>query len=116
MRRATLLIPPVAGLIAALAAAAPAAAAPQAKTLRATVGPGFTISVSKRSVAPGRFRITVRDRSNIHNFRLRGPGVNRATGVSARGTFTWTIRLRKGTYTFLCDPHASSMRGTLRVR
>lgn len=116
MRRAILVPSLTAALLGTLAAAGPAAAVPQAGTLRGTVGPGFTISMSKRSVAPGRYTLTIRDRSDIHNFRLRGPGLNRATGVGARGTVVWTVRLRKGTYTFVCDPHASSMTGTLRVR
>ena len=27
----------------------------------------------------------------------------------------WTVTLKRGAYTFLCDPHASAMRGTFRV-
>jgi plastocyanin len=102
-------------VLAALVAAAPAGAMPLAKTLGGTVGPAFTISVSKKTMKAGRFTITIRDRGNIHNFHLRGPGVNKRTGVAATGTVMWTVRLRRGTYTFLCDPHASSMRGTFRV-
>jgi plastocyanin len=30
-------------------------------------------------------------------------------------TTTWTVTLKKGTYTFVCDPHAAIMKGTLRV-
>jgi plastocyanin len=86
------------------------------KTLTGTVGPGFTITMSKRTVKAGMFRITIRDRSSIHNFHLTGPGVNKRTSVGGTGTTTWTVRLRKGkTYRFVCDPHASSMKGTLRV-
>ena len=63
----------------------------------------------------GAYRIKIEDAATIHNFRLTGPGVNRATSVPTKSEQIWTIRLRKGTYTFLCDPHASGMRGTFRV-
>jgi len=42
--------------------------------------------------------------------------VNRKTRVAFRGTVTWTLRLRAGTYRFVCDPHARQMRGSFRVR
>ena len=91
--------------------------------LVATVGPGFSIRLAKSgggrasSVKAGKYRITVRDRSEHHNFHLVGRGVNKRTSVAFVGTQTWTVTLRKGrTYRFVCDPHARSMRGRLRVR
>jgi plastocyanin len=90
-------------------------------TLLATVGPGATISLRTRSgrrvsrVRRGRYRIVVRDRSRMHNFHLRGRGVNKRTTVPFRGSTTWTVTLRPGTYRFLCDPHARRMRGSFRV-
>jgi plastocyanin len=93
----------------------------RATTLFATVGPGPTISLRTRSgrrvtrVRRGRYRIVVRDRSAIHNFHLRGPGVNKRTTVGFRGTRTWTVTFRRGTYRFVCDPHARRMRGSFRV-
>jgi plastocyanin len=89
--------------------------------LTATVGPGFTIGVRTpagavaRSVKAGTVSLSVRDRSKIHNLHLTGPGVNRRTGVPYRGTQTWRLRLRRGTYRFVCDPHAAGMRGSFRV-
>jgi plastocyanin len=89
--------------------------------LTGTVGPGFTITLKKgarkvTSLRAGRYRITVADRSPAHNFRLRGPGVNRQiTTVSASGSRSVTLTLRRGRYTYVCDPHASTMRGTFRV-
>jgi plastocyanin len=68
-----------------------------------------------RTVKAGTYRIKVEDKATIHNFRLRGPGVNKATSVPGKAETIWTVRLRKGTYTYLCDPHASSMRGSLKV-
>jgi len=31
-------------------------------------------------------------------------------------TVTWNLRLRAGIYAYVCDPHASQMRGSFRVR
>jgi plastocyanin len=83
--------------------------------LAGSVGPGFTITMKKPTKA-GSYRLTVNDRSSIHNFHIIGPGVNRKTSVAATGRTTWTVALRKGTYRFVCDPHADSMRGSFRIR
>jgi len=100
---------------AALALAAGAPAAPKAGKLSAVDGPGFTITMSKKSVQAGAYTITVKDKSNIHNFHLIGPGVNKKTSVAAVKTYTWKVKLKKGTYRFVCDPHASIMKGVLKV-
>jgi len=85
-------------------------------TLTGTVGPGFTITLSKKKVKAGKYKFVIKDKSSIHNFHITGPGgVNKKTSVSATGTTTWTITLKKGTYKFMCDPHASTMKGTLKV-
>ena len=68
-----------------------------------------------KTVKAGTYRIKVEDKATIHNFRLKGPGVNKATSVSGRTETVWTVRLRRGKYTFQCDPHASTMRGSFRV-
>ena len=86
-----------------------------------SVGPGFTISLKKsgvqvRTLKPGRYTITVADKSNIHDFHLKGPGVNVKTGVATKGTKTFTIKVVKGKYTFVCDPHASTMKGSFTIR
>lgn len=52
----------------------------------------------------GSYAIAVSDRSPVHNFRLTGPGVNKATGVAALGRTVWTISLKHGKYHFQCDP------------
>lgn len=112
-----------AGLVAVLAFAAPAAptGAMGPTKLKGTVGPGFTIVLKKgattvRTLRPGKYTITVQDKSNIHNFRLRGPGVNVATSVPAVGTKTFTVKLAAGkTYRFLCDPHPTTMKGSFKV-
>lgn len=94
------------------------AAVPAATTvgkLTATVGPGFTISMSAKTVKAGAYKITVRDRSNIHNFHIVGPGLNKKTSVAAVKSVVWAVVLKKGTYRFVCDPHATIMKGVLRV-
>ena len=86
-----------------------------------TSGPGFDIEVSKggkdvKTLKHGTYTIVVRDKSSQHNFHLFGPGVNKATSVSAVTTKTWTIKLKKGKYTYQCDIHATvGMKGSFRV-
>jgi len=106
--------------LAALALTSSAGAAVPTK-LVGTVGPGFTITLKKtarpvRLLTPGRYSITVADKSNIHNFHLKGPGLNKEiTTVGFVGTKTVIVALRKGTYTFVCDPHFTSMKGSFKV-
>jgi plastocyanin len=105
-------------LAAAIGALTLTAAAPATTTvgkLTATVGPGFTITMSAKKVKHGTYKITVRDRSSIHNFHLIGPGVNKKTSVAGVKTVTWTLALKLGTYRFKCDPHATVMKGSVRV-
>jgi plastocyanin len=108
--------------LASLGLAAPALAAPAATPLTGTVGPGFTITLAKAgkkvtSLKAGTYTITVSDKANIHNFHLLGPGVNKQiTSVPFQGTKSVTVTLKKGTYTYQCDPHASGgMKGTFKV-
>jgi hypothetical protein len=83
--------------------------------LRASVGPGFDISMSKRRVRAGMYTIRVSDRSSMHNFHLTGRGVDKRTRVPATGTKVWHVRLRVGRYHFVCDMHPDQMFGSLRV-
>jgi plastocyanin len=93
-----------------------------ALALAGATGPGFTISLERHgrvvhSLRAGRYAITIKDSSPIHDFHLRGPGVNKViTGVEFTGTRRVVVRLRPGTYVYLCDPHASIMRGRFTVR
>ncbi|HZT91296.1 MAG TPA: hypothetical protein VFA05_04575 [Gaiellaceae bacterium] len=103
-----------------LAGRAPAAHR-DATTLHASVGPGYTISLTTdsgtpvKNLQPGSYTITVDDRSSIHDFHLKGPGVDEATDVQGTGTTTWTVTLANGTYTFQCDAHPTTMKGTFTV-
>ena len=90
-------------------------------TLNGVVGPAFNISLldangqTVTKLDPGPFDIAVRDLSEEHNFHLYGPGVDETTSVTATGNSSWTVTLREGRYTFVCDPHSSDMRGTFVV-
>jgi plastocyanin len=108
----------VAALAAALVGVATATAAPV--KLSATVGPGFTITLKKGTakvtkLKAGKYTITVKDLSGLHNFHLTGPGLNKATGVGSTGTTKWTVTLKKGTYKYICDPHKAIMKGSFKV-
>ncbi len=63
----------------------------------------------------GKYTITIRDLASDHNFHLKGPGVDKSTSVSAKGTTTWHVTLKPGKYTYVCDPHASFMKGSFTV-
>lgn len=110
-------------LIALAAATLSVAANASAATPKLTgeVGPGFTIELKQgskdvKTLKAGTYRIKVEDKASIHDFHLKGPGVNKATGVTFTGETTWTVKLKKGTYTYQCDPHASAgMKGTFKV-
>jgi plastocyanin len=108
----------VTGVVAlGLLAAAPAHAA----TYFGTVGPGAVITLKNTAgvkvarIKAGTHRFVIRDRSSSHNFHLVKPGTDLRTGVSFRGTRTWSVRIARGVaYRYVCDPHRSSMRGSFR--
>jgi plastocyanin len=107
--------------IAAAAALVVAGSAVAANSLVATVGPGFTISLTSggkkvTSLKPGTYTITVSDKSNIHNFHLKGPGANKFTTVPFVGKKTWKVSLKVGKYTYVCDPHVAAMKGSFTVK
>jgi plastocyanin len=111
-------------ILAVVAAAAFLAATAGARSagLTGEVGPGFTIEVVNaagkdvKTLKAGTYTIRVEDKATIHNFHLMGSGVNKRTGVSFKGTQTWTVTFRPGRYTYQCDPHAATgMKGSFRV-
>lgn len=94
----------------------------QGRQLEGTVGPGFTISLTKdgevvQSLRPGIYWLTVHDLSSRHNFHLVGPaGLDEVVStVPFVGDATVKILLKHGTVTFLCDPHQASMNGSVTV-
>ena len=92
----------------------------KAKKLLGSVGPGARIALRTASGArvthlkPGAYALTVRDRSKLDNFHLRGKGVNVTTGVAFAGSKTWKIRLAKGRYRYASDKHPA-LKGSFRV-
>ena len=110
--------------IAAVLAVLPAAAAPAQprETLRATVGPGFTIflrhadGTAVTHLDPGEYAIVVEDKGIEHNFHLSGAGVNLSTSVENVETANWTVAFADGQiYRFMCDPHSTTMGGSFGV-
>jgi plastocyanin len=86
-------------------------------TLNGSVGPGFEISLDGTDgITAGDYTIVVNDQSSAHNFHLTGPGgVDVATDVSGEGEESLDVTLEAGEYTFVCDPHASQMKGSFTV-
>ncbi len=94
-------------------------------TLKGTVGPGFSITLTKAgnrftSIRRGTYTFTVRDRARIHNFVLEktrgGDFEKRITTVPFMGTKTVTVKLTPGRWEYFCTPHESVMHHTFTVR
>ena len=106
----------VAGLLGAAEGTAVRAQSPK---LFGTVGPEFSIVLRDAQgarvtkIEPGTYEVVVDDRSAEHNFHLTGPGVDRRTDLEFTGTATWTVTFADANYLYVCDPHATSMRGTV---
>jgi hypothetical protein len=86
---------------------------PAAKPLTLRVGPGRTLNAPAR-LAKGRYAITVRDASTADNLHLKGPAVDRKTGVAFKGRARWTVTLKAGAYRVFSDQHRMLAR-TIRV-
>jgi plastocyanin len=114
------LLLPLALLAAALIASS-AASAKGSTGLRGEVGPGYSIEVKNgnsdlKTIKAGTYTIKIQDKSTFHDFHLKGPGLNKSTTVAFQGETSWRVKLRPGTYTYQCDPHASQgMKGHFRV-
>jgi NitT/TauT family transport system substrate-binding protein len=74
------------------------------KTLQGTVGERFILlrqdGKAVTRLKAGRYTFVVTDSSKTQNFVLAGPGVNKSTSRAGTGRSTWTLTLKKGTYTF----------------
>ncbi|HEX6723933.1 MAG TPA: hypothetical protein VF073_01705 [Gaiella sp.] len=108
--------------VAALAATGSGSGAAPVKTLRGTVGPGFTIALTMngknvtRLKAGTPYRFVISDRADVHDFHVSGPGFDRTlTSVEFVGTKSLVLTLKKGSYRFVCDPHAGIMHGRFSV-
>jgi plastocyanin len=97
-------------------------APPPVKKLVAQVGPKRTISIKTasgarvKSLAAGKYKITVKDLTKADNFHLIAPGVNRKTGVASRGTTIWTVTFRIGAAKYRSDAHRTLRGGFTVIR
>jgi plastocyanin len=83
---------------------------PESFEIALTTEDGATVE----ALAAGDYTIEVVDYAMIHNFALRGPGVEEQTSVSDVEEATFEVTLEPGEYEYLCDPHPS-MSGTVQV-
>jgi ABC-type nitrate/sulfonate/bicarbonate transport system substrate-binding protein len=86
--------------------------------LKADVG-ATTISMkldksALKTLAPGADTVAVSDRSSRQNFHLKGPGVDKKTGLKKSGKITWTVVFRPGTYRFYSDSNPK-LKGSFKV-
>ncbi len=107
----------IAATVALLAVPAAFASTP---TLNGVDGPGFTITLKKAGkkvtkLKAGTYIFKIADKSSIHNFHLKGPGIDKKTSVGKKQNVTWKLKLKKGKYTFVCDPHKAFMKGSFTV-
>jgi hypothetical protein len=111
----------LAAVAAALVFALPGGAQTAQNTLNGIVGPGFNITLNDENgnrvshLDVGTYTITVKDQSDMHNFDLRGPGVSQQTDIEFAGTVTWTVTFTDGVYTYVCDAHPTTMKGSFAV-
>ena len=93
-------------------------------TLVGTVGPGYTITLTRdgrpvHSLAPGSYTFEITDKATIHGFTLEqeegGDYEQDLTTVPDQGTQTVMVQLTKGEWKFYCPPHESQMNGTFTV-
>jgi hypothetical protein len=68
-----------------------------------------------KSLTARKYKVTVADTSKTQNFHLKGPGVNKKTGVAARAKATWTLTLKPGKYTYRSDK-SRKLRGSFTVK
>lgn len=96
-----------------------------ANTLKGSVGPGFTISLTmngKRvtSLKAGTYTFAVSDKASIHNFVLEkkkgGTFEKELTTVPFKGTKSVKVKLTAGKWEFYCRPHEAMMHGDFTVK
>ena len=102
----------VAAVGALLLGALPAAAA--TRYYRGTVGSDF-IRMEVKPTKSGTVKIWISDQSPLHNFHLTGPGVDVKTSLGYVGLKVFTVTLKRGKYTFVCDAHKTSMKGSFTI-
>jgi plastocyanin len=109
-------------VLAAVLAATALARRDSTPTLVGTVGPGFTIRLTKngqavKTLKAGAYKLVINDRASIHAWSLDGPHgyAKDFTAVSFVGTKTFAVTFKAGKYKFYCPPHESIMFGHFTV-
>ena len=90
--------------------------------LNGTVGPGFTINLTKsgqkvKLLKAGSYLFVVADRSSIHNFTLQpwtgGASSKQLTSTPFQGTKSITVKLGKGKWEYFCSVHKSDRKSVV---
>jgi len=69
-----------------------------------------------KTLPAGTYTVNVDDQTDIHQFHLFGPGVDRETDVDGVGKQTWVVTFQAGAnYSYQCDLHADIMFGQFSV-
>jgi plastocyanin len=76
--------------------------APRKLSLRVANGGQVT---APAHLSHGRYAVSAIDASASEDLHLKGPGVDRKTGVAFNGTAHWTVTLKRGTYRAFSDRH-----------
>jgi plastocyanin len=93
--------------------------------LKGTVGPGFTISLTKagkrvKTLSAGTYAFVITDKATIHNFTLEqekgGKFEKHLTSTGFKGTKTVTVKLKRGKWKYYCSVHESTMFGFFTVK
>ena len=116
----------LAGIATALAVAGTAFSQGQSTPkLVGTVGPGFTIKLTKagvkvRSLRAGTYRFAITDKSSLHNFTIEretGAKIEKhLTGTAFTGAKTTTVTLKRGKWKYYCSVHEAQMFGFFTVK
>ena len=116
----------LAGIATALAVAGTAYSHGEATPkLVGTVGPGYTIKLTKagvkvRSLKAGTYKFVISDKSSFHNFTLEqetgAKFEKHLTGTSFTGPKTVTLTLKRGKWKYYCSVHEPTMFGFFTVK
>ena len=116
----------LAGIATALAVAGTAYSHGEATPmLVGTVGPGYTIKLTKagvkvRSLKAGTYKFVISDKSSFHNFTLEqetgAKFEKHLTGTSFTGPKTVALTLKRGKWKYYCSVHEPTMFGFFTVK
>ena len=111
-----------AALVAAAAIPVSQAAAASMGKLTGNVGPGFTIALTEGGkkvthLKAGTYTFVINDKSTMHSYALDGPKgfAKDFTSVPFKGTKSFTVALKKGSYKYYCAAHEAEMFGHFTV-